>query len=256
MSPNPSDPSPGETGPHESSVDREVGRAEQEIVAAIVPAWRRLTEGESRWPATLAILLMIGLQLKVPDDLTPTGRYLLPLLEILLLVVLVAVNPRRINRRSPAIRLLGLTLIGVASFFNAWSVLRLVKGLVVGGVGTIGSDAGTLLATGGNIWVTNIIIFALWYWELDRGGPGSRATGDDPDPDFLFPQMSETSIDFHHWEPEFVDYAYVSFTNAAAFSPTDTMPLSRWAKLAMLVQSAISLATAVLVIARAVNILH
>jgi uncharacterized membrane protein len=131
-------------------------------------------------------------------------------------------------------------------------VVRLVELLLTGGRAIPASE---LLTVGANIWLTNVIIFALWYWELDRGGPGARATGTDPNPDFLFPQMAETAIDFHHWEPEFVDYAYVSFTNAAAFSPTDTMPLSRWAKLAMMLQSAVSLVTAILVVARAVNVL-
>jgi hypothetical protein len=230
----------------------EIERIEEDVAAVVGPAWHRLTEGEQRWPASLAVLLMIGLQLRLPDDLTPAGRYLLPVVELVLLVVLVAVNPRRISRRTVLARTLGLTLIAVASLVNAWSVIRLVRGLLDG---TFGSDAGALLTVGANIWFTNVLIFALWYWELDRGGPGARAVGADPEPDFLFPQMSETSIDFHHWEPEFVDYAYVSFTNAAAFSPTDTMPLSRWAKLAMMLQSAVSLVTGLLVIARAVNIL-
>jgi uncharacterized membrane protein len=196
---------------------------------------------------------MIVLQVRLPRELTAAGQWLLPAIELVLLAVLVVANPRRIDRRSPALRGLGMALIGVASLANAWSVVTLVDGLVRG---TTGNQPGPLLATGANIWVTNIIIFALWYWELDRGGPAARAAGVDPAPDFLFPQMAETSLTFHDWEPEFTDYAYVSFTNAAAFSPTDTMPLSRWAKLAMMLQSAVSLATAVLVIARAVNILH
>jgi uncharacterized membrane protein len=233
-------------------VGHEIARLGDDVASAVEPAWRRLTDGEPRWPTSLAILVMIALQLRLPDTFTPTGRYLLPVLELVLLVVLVAVNPRRISRRTTLSRALGLTLISVASLVNAWSVLRLVKVLLDG---SFGSDGGQLLAVGANIWLTNVIIFALWYWELDRGGPGARATGEDPDPDFLFPQMAETSIDFRHWEPEFVDYAYVSFTNAAAFSPTDTMPLSRWAKAAMMLQSAISLVTGLLVIARAVNIL-
>jgi uncharacterized membrane protein len=238
------------------SLDDRVGdgleRIEHDIAAVAGPAWRRITEGEPRWPASLAILVMIALQLRLPDTFTPTGRYLLPVLELVILVVLVAVNPRRINRRTTLTRMLGLVLIGLASLVNAWSVVRLVDLLLTGGRAIPASE---LLTVGANIWVTNVLIFALWYWELDRGGPGARATGTDPNPDFLFPQMAESAIDFHHWEPEFVDYAYVSFTNAAAFSPTDTMPLSRWAKLAMMLQSAVSLVTAILVVARAVNVL-
>lgn len=223
-----------------------------DVAAVMIPAWRRLTAGEPRWPASLAVLVMIGLQIRLGEEFTPLSVWLLPGIELVLLVVLLSVNPRRIDRHQPRVRVLGLSLIAVASLFNAWSVVRLAHVLLAG---TFQGEPGTLLATGANIWLTNVIVFALWYWELDRGGPGARAQGQDPDPDFLFPQMAESAIDFHHWEPEFVDYAYVSFTNAAAFSPTDTMPLSRWAKMAMLVQSAISLVTAALVIARAVNIL-
>lgn len=240
----------------ESAVERvEHGleRLESDALAVVEPAWRRLTQGEQRWPASVAVVLMVVLQVRLPDTFTPTGRYVLPALELVLLAVLVASNPRRIDRRTPLVRGLGLVITGLASLVNAWAVVRLVRGLVDG---SFGSDAVQLLTVGANIWLTNVIIFALWYWELDRGGPAARAAGADPDPDFLFPQIAETAVDFHRWEPQFVDYAYVSFTNAAAFSPTDTMPLSRWAKLAMMLQSAISLVTALLVIARAVNILH
>ena len=250
------DSSPDLPSDRRESLDERIGDGledlEHGIAAVAGPAWRRITDGEPRWPASLAILVMIALQLRLPDTFTPTGRYLLPILELVILVGLVAVNPRRINRRTTLTRMLGLVLIGLASLVNAWSVVRLVDLLLTGGRAIPASE---LLTVGANVWLTNVIIFALWCWELDRGGPGARATGTDPNPDFLFPQMAETAIDFHHWEPEFVDYAYVSFTNAAAFSPTDTMPLSRWAKLAMMLQSAVSLVTAILVVARAVNVL-
>ena len=105
------------------------------------------------------------------------------------------------------------------------------------------------------IWLTNFLIFALWYWELDRGGPGKRAAGHDAAPDFLFPQMSDDRIEPRDWRPQFIDYLYVSLTNATAFSPTDTMPLSRMAKTIMGVQAIVSLVTLGLIISRAVNIL-
>jgi hypothetical protein len=227
----------------------------QEIRATAVPAWRRLTQTEPRWPVSVAVLIMIGLQVALPTELTPLGKWLLPAIEAVLLGVLVASNPRRIDHRSPLLRGLGLSLIAIASLANAWSVIRLIDGLVHG---SSGLTPVPLLATGANIWVTNVIIFALWYWEFDRGGPAVRAAGTDPDPDFLFPQMTlpQSEPMYRDWEPQFVDYLYVSFTNAAAFSPTDTMPLSRWAKLAMLAQSAVSLVTVALVIARAINILR
>jgi uncharacterized membrane protein len=101
-----------------------------------------------------------------------------------------------------------------------------------------------------------VIVFGLWYWEFDRGGPVARALGANPYPDFQFPQMVSPEMAPPHWEPQFADYLYLAFTNAAAFSPTDVMPLSRWAKLAMTLQSAISIVTVVLVVARAVNILQ
>ncbi len=235
-------------GPAEGTAATEMRRVRD----AAEPAWRRVTRGEPRWPASLGILAMIALQLALPDRLSPVNRALLPAIELALLVVLVAANPRRIERTSRRLRALSLALIGVASLANAWSVAHLVASLVQG---STGNSAGPLLATGANVWLTNVLVFALWYWELDRGGPAARAVAADLDPDFLFPQMAtpETHVE---WEPQFLDYLYVAFTNAAAFSPTDTMPLSRGAKAAMMLQEAVSLITAGLVIARAVNVLH
>lgn len=218
-----------------------------------VPAWRRASEGEPRWPVTIAVAGMIALQLSLPTRLSLTGRWILPLIEAVILGVLIASNPRRISKRSPMLRVLGLALIGVASLANAWAVVGLVAGIAKG---TDGASAGPLLVTGGSIWLTNVIIFALWYWELDRGGPVSRAHALDVEPDFLFPEMTAPELADPTWTPYFVDYLYVAFTNATAFSPTDTLPFTRWAKLAMMLQAAISLATGALVIARAVNILR
>jgi uncharacterized membrane protein len=221
-------------------------------VSRLGPAWRRATAGELRWPVSGVVAAMIAMQIAVPHRLSLTGNWLIPALETVLLVILVASNPARITNRSPVLRALGLALIASASLANAYSAGSLVAGLVKG---TEGTDAGALLATGGNIWLTNIIIFGLWYWELDRGGPASRALALRTRPSFLFPEMTEPQLAGPEWVPLFFDYLYVAFTNAAAFSPTDTMPFSRWAKLVMMLQSAISLVTAALVIARAVNIL-
>jgi len=121
-----------------------------------------------------------------------------------------------------------------------------------------GRDVGSaadLLASGGAVWLVNVLTFALWYWEFDRGGPIERATGTHPTPDFLFPQMSTPDMAPKDWEPEFLDYLYLAFTNSTAFSPTDTLPMSRWAKAVMLLQSLLSLVIAALVVARAVNAL-
>ena len=222
-------------------------------VDSLAPAWKRPTEGEARWQATLAIVVAIALQFPLPGRrVLVHPAWLLPALESLLLVGLVMANPRRINRQSRAIRAVSLFLIAVLSLANAFSVARLVTGLVQG---TEGSNAGPLLVTGGVIWLTNVIIFGLWYWEFDRGGPVARALATRIYPDFQFVQMTSPHLAPPGWEPAFGDYLYLSFTNAAAFSPTDVLPLSRWAKMAMTVQSAISIVTVALVVARAVNIL-
>jgi len=178
--------------------------------------------------------------------------WVLPALQGVLLLALVLANPHRIDRQSRVLRMMGLALATLISFANAWSVVSLAEGLVRG---TEGENAGPLLVTGGAIWLTNVIVFALWYWEFDRGGPVARALGTDPYPDFLFVQMTSPQLAPPDWEPAFADYLYLAFTNAAAFSPTDVMPLSRWAKLAMTVQSAVSILTVALIVARAVNIL-
>ena len=220
----------------------------------VVPAWKRPTEGEARWQAAGAVAVAVALQFPLPGRLVLLHPvWLLPALQGLLLLALVMANPHRINRESRAIRLLGLTLAALLSLANAWSVARLVTGLVDG---TDRYSPGQLLATGGVIWLTNVIVFALWYWEFDRGGPVARAGGTDPYPDFLFAQMTSPHLAPPHWEPSFGDYLYLSFTNAAAFSPTDVLPLSRWAKMGMTAQASVSIVTVALVVARAVNILR
>jgi uncharacterized membrane protein len=201
---------------------------------------------------SLTILAAIGLQAALPDRVANSPRWLLPGLAALLLIGIMVANPRRINRRSPALRASTLLLVVVMTAANIASGARLVVDLVrAQGI----RDPTELLLTGGAIWLTNVIVFALWYWEFDRGGPAARAHATHAYPDLLFPQMTNPELAPEHWEAAFVDYAYTSFTNAMAFSPTDVMPLSKWAKLTMLIQSAISLIMAALVIARAVNVL-
>jgi uncharacterized membrane protein len=217
-----------------------------------IPAWLRVTRGENRWPVAVAIVVAIGLQLALPDRLALQSRWLLPGLELAMLIGLTIASPVRFNRESTALRVASLTLTGLLSLANAWSATLLIQGLVAG---TEGQDAGALLSTGAAIWLTNIIAFAVWYWQFDRGGPAARAHARRDLPDFQFVQMQNPDLAHPDWEPQFVDYLYLSFTNATAFSPTDVMPLTRWAKLTMLGQSLISLVTLALVIARAVNIL-
>ncbi len=188
----------------------------------------------------------------LPDRFNLASRFLLPAVETVMLVALVALNPDRVDRTTRPLRFLALGLIAVASLANAYSAASLIVQLVNG---SEGGTAAPLLSTGAAVYVTNIVIFALWYWELDRGGPAARAAASKTDPDFLFAQMASPTVAGPEWEPEFTDYLYVSFTNATAFSPTDTLPLTRWAKMIMLLQSAVSLVTVALVVARAVNIL-
>ncbi|GAA1460087.1 DUF1345 domain-containing protein [Williamsia maris] len=230
--------------------DRGLGRR---ISRDALPAWRRITAGEPRWVASVAIIVVIALQLALPDRLNLSSRFLLPAIEVVLLITLVAANPLRIDRVSTPLRWVSLTLIAVASLANGYSAVRLVLEIVAGDHRV---SAAALLATGGAVYLTNIIIFGLWYWDLDRGGPAARAAGLRRYPDFLFPQMTTPDVSDPDWEPQFADYLYVSFTNATAFSPTDTMPMNRWAKLLMAVQSMIALATVAMVLARAINILN
>jgi uncharacterized membrane protein len=219
----------------------------------VVPAWRRPTEGEARWQVALAVAVAVALQYPLPGRLVLVHPFwLLPTLQGLLLIALLMANPHRINTESRVIRFLSLTLAALLSLANAYSLARLAVGLVNG---TEGNNAGPLLITGGTIWLINVIVFALWYWEFDRGGPVARANADRMYPDFQFVQMASPGLAPPDWEPAFADYLYLSFTNATAFSPTDTLPLSRWAKLAMTIQAAVSIVTVALVVARAVNIL-
>jgi uncharacterized membrane protein len=219
-----------------------------------LPAWRRKTAGEPRWTAAVVIAIGIALQIAVPNRLhLLRPAWVVPAVQGVLLLALVLANPHRIDRESRVLRTLSLTLAAILSLANGWSVALLAAGITDGSLGK--TSAKTLLITGVAIWLTNVIAFALWYWEFDRGGPVARALATHPYPDFQFPQMTAPDMAPPHWEPNFADYLYVAFTNAAAFSPTDVMPMSRWAKMLMTVQSILSIVTVALVVARAVNIL-
>jgi Protein of unknown function (DUF1345) len=187
-------------------------------------------------------------------------RWLIPGLTVLLLAALLATVPggrlvESLGWHQHQVHLtrrwLSLTTIGLVSAANAVSIVLLVHLLVNGAA----ANAATLLRAAVHMWVVNVLLFALWYWQLDGGGPTARPTCELDERDFLFPQQTEPALLRRGWHPMFLDYLYVSFTNATAFSPTDTLPLSRWAKMLMLVQSAMSLSLAVMVVARAVNIL-
>jgi uncharacterized membrane protein len=216
-----------------------------------LPHWHKVHKGEPRWPVSFVVVIVITLQFLLPKSLSLKTQPYICAVEAILAISLFAVNPGRIKAHARGRWSLGILLTGVMTISNIASAVRLVQSLIDGTV----NDATKLLWFGGSIWITNIVVFALWYWEFDRGGPGARAQALDPYPDFLFPQMSDPEYAPKDWAPNFFDYLFTSFTNASAFSPTDVMPLTRWAKVLMMVQSATSLVTVGLVIARAVNIL-
>jgi len=213
--------------------------------------WHKPHEGEHRLAVSLVVVLVITLQFLLPRDLSLGFQRYICGLEALLLISLIALTPRRIGKHHAPTRNLSIALTSIMTISNISSAVKLIDGLVQGTI----KDANMLLLSGGSIWMANIVIFSLWFWELDRGGPGSRAEARKPVPDFLFPQMTAPEFSEKDWHPRFFDYLYISVTNASAFSPTDTAPLSRWAKILMMVQSLTSLVTVGLVIARAVNIL-
>lgn len=219
---------------------------------AVKAHWHRPHKGEHRWPVSVVVLLVIGLQYLLPRSFSLSVQVPVCYLEAGLLLVVFLVNPRRISEHVVSVRVLSIILITVMSLSNSASAVKLIDSILSKGV----TDARSLFLSGGSIWLTNVVVFGLWFWELDRGGPGSRAQAKHPYPDFIFPQMSDPRYAPKSWHPNFFDYLYTSFTNASAFSPTDVMPLTRWAKSLMLLQSMTALLMVGLVIARAVNILH
>ncbi|HZD88419.1 MAG TPA: DUF1345 domain-containing protein [Gaiellaceae bacterium] len=220
------------------------------------------------WPGA-ALVASAGLYADLPSrfiagpDAGAFGivRWVVPALTVLVLAALVVIRPRGrlvgaldwpARRLHLTRRWLAMGTIAVVSAANAASIGLLVHLLLHGAA----ANASLLLRAAVHMWAVNVLLFALWYWQLDGGGPVARPQCPPAGRDFLFPQQTDPALLEGGWRPLFLDYLYVSFTNASAFSPTDTMPLSRWAKMLMLVQSAISLALAVMVVARAVNILR
>ncbi len=214
-------------------------------------AWGFVSTGESRVPAALAIVAALALYLLLPNRLTIGPGWIIPVLELAILVPLVVTNPSHTSRDSSGLRALSVALIGLLSVANFTSLGLLVHRLLHGGK----AGGRQLIYSAIAIWVTNVIVFGLWYWELDRGGPLARTRPDHRRPDFLFPQMTTPAAADGRWVPRFLDYLYVAFTNATAFSPTDAMPLTPAAKALMVAQSAASVLVIVVVGARAVNIL-
>ena len=208
--------------------------------------------GERRWPMALAVIVAIIVTVLVPDSLRHGPLWLAPAVEALLLGALVIGDPGRIDRRSKVLRGLSIGLVAVLLLTSLSFTAQLISDLITGGPAT--NSAGELLRAGVAVWVGNNIAFALLYWELDNGGSAARFHGDGKRPHFAFPQQLSSALGWDDWRPRFVDYLYLGFTNATAFSPTDVMPLVPWAKLTMMAQSLVSLAILSLVVARAVNV--
>ena len=198
--------------------------------------------------------MAILLGLILPTELTLGPSWLLPSIEGALLIGLAGVSPHPTVRHHPRRRQFAIGLIGLVSAVNIFSLVGLCYHLINQPAHNNGR---ILIASGAALWLTNILLFGIWYWEMDRGGPADREGMVDCPPDFLFPQMTDDARQWcpPDWRPGLVDYLYVSFTNATAFSPTDTMPLTPIAKWLMSAQALTSLVTVGLVVARAVNIL-
>ncbi|HEY5389343.1 MAG TPA: hypothetical protein VIJ83_02215 [Solirubrobacteraceae bacterium] len=202
------------------------------------------------WPAQLTVAAAIALSLDLPSRVTIRQVWLIPAIEGALFLGLVVSTPWIPHRHHRNRRRVALGLVGIVAASNIANLVLLVHELLYHNI--LGH---ALLLAGVEIWVTNVLLFTVVYWELDRGGPIARREVELQTPDFLFPQMTEERLGGMDWCPAYVDYLYTSFTNASAFSPTDTMPLSPAAKLLMLVQSGASLVTLGMVFARAINIL-
>ena len=207
-----------------------------------------------RWPATIAVVVALGAQFAIPPQVTLGTRWLLPALQVALLLPLVATNPIRLRRDHPVLRALALASAGVVLLANAITLVHLVL-LLIGGSSITSQQ---LLVTGLVLVGTNVIATSVVLWELDRGGPFARDPAHhrpEGEPDLLFPQMSLPQSASTPWRPAFMDYLFVGFTMSTAFSPTDTLPLSRRAKAVFMLGSTVAITTFVVIAARAANIL-
>jgi hypothetical protein len=226
------------------TVDKDVHVADEDVLATV-------TRYDPYWGGQLVIGVAILLDLALADKVTLGPNWLLPGVEALALVALTMAAPHPRMRDTLLRRRLALTLIAVVTVTNSYALVLLCHYLLTGGK----ADGEALIGSGIVLWVTNVLLFGVWYWQLDGGGPTARHRKRKPHPDFLFVQMTEREFAPRGWHPTLIDYLYTSFTNATAFSPTDTMPLTPMAKALMAAQAATALVTVGLVVARAVNIL-
>jgi hypothetical protein len=210
--------------------------------------------GESRWPPAAALVVYIGFTIAVrlwlPGESAVRLPWLVPSLEVALLVALVAGDPARLARRTPWVRRIAVSIVVVLVTAALWATGLLVYDLIRGH--GVSQDATKLLASGALVWLGNNLAFGMLYWLMDSGGPIARGRTATP-VDFAFTQHMSPELAPPGWRPVFLDYLHLGFTNATAFSPTDVMPLTLRAKYVMVVQSTVALALFGLVVARAVN---
>ncbi len=208
---------------------------------------------EPRWPAALAILAVLLLLTVLPGRvrLLPVWFPFVVVIATLLPMAVVALTAARARwlRVERAITLLFVALMGLANL----SILAYLVRNMVKQPGDIGGLQ--LLTSSIALWVTNVLAFSLLYWQMDRGGPEARANDVGTKPDWLFPQSGAPEDAPPGWRPTFVDYLFLAFSTATAFSPTDALPLTSRAKMLMMLESSISLSTLVVVASRAINIL-
>jgi len=210
--------------------------------------------GEHWWPVAVAIIVVAGLHVALPARYRVQPAWVVPVALLVPLAALIAGDPGRIDRQKTWLRVLTGILIAFITLANLLAAGRLVVDILTNNK-LYANNAGGLLAAGGVIWVTNVIAFALWYWDLDRGGAAARAHPPGRPPAFVFPEMQATDYVSATWVPRFIDYLFLAFWTATAVSPTDTVAIKPWAKLLMMLEAAGSIALAALVIARAINIL-
>jgi hypothetical protein len=203
-----------------------------------------------------AAVMLVGFAFELlPSDfrMLPNLSFVYPLFLAAFLVVLIVGDPGRIDRQRRWLRITTGLMIATITTATAFEAVRLVVGILTQ---ASFDSAGQLLGIGGIIWVSNVVAYALWYWDLDGGGAAARADGTSSvSPAFVFPEHSLGELVPPGWYPQFVDYVALSFNTALAFSPTDVSPIRPWAKLMMISESLVSLALGALVIAYAVNIL-
>jgi hypothetical protein len=199
----------------------------------------------------VAIIACVALYFALPNRLVEGPRWLLPVLVALPLIPLSA-RRHRMPDDATWVRVLSLSLIGLVTLANIISVALLVHHLLVVNV----SQGRQLIYSAVSVWLTNVIVFGLWFWEVDRGGPHRRGGVDKLWPDIQFPQMQQSGLAPDDWRPRFIDYLYTSFANGTSFAPADAMPLTALAKILFVTESLVSFTTIAIVAARAVNILR